>query len=79
MVCLFVFDNVLIIFFCHRVAFSSFGAYWLAYATISIPGSGIGDAYKSDPDMEQHALGIFHLAWTFLTFLFLCVFNNPCA
>ena len=58
-------------FLCRRVAFSSYGTYWLSFATIFIPGSGISDAYKADPAMQQHAMGLFHLAWMFLTFLFL--------
>jgi len=52
-------------------AFSSFGAFWLSFATLFIPGSGIGDAYKTAaPGMEDNAIGIFLLAWMVVTFLF---------
>ncbi|HLZ62912.1 MAG TPA: acetate uptake transporter [Ktedonosporobacter sp.] len=47
-------------------AFSSFGAFWLSYAAILIPGTGIvaglGSALHS-------ALGIYLLAWAIFTFL----------
>ena len=61
--------------FCPTVAFSSYGAFWLSFACLFIPGSGIADAYatvaKTDPGMEEDAIGIFLLAWMVVTFLFL--------
>jgi len=51
-------------------AFSSYGAFWLSFATILIPNSGIGDAYSADPGMESDAIGIYLLAWMVVTFLF---------
>ena len=58
-----------------RVAFTSYGAFWLSFATLFIPGSGIGDAYKAvattAPAMEDDAIGIFLMAWMVLTALFL--------
>jgi GPR1/FUN34/yaaH family len=58
-------------FFLH-VAFSSYGAFWLSFATLFIPGSGVADAYKTaKPGMEDDAIGIFLLAWMIVTFLFL--------
>jgi succinate-acetate transporter protein len=53
-------------------AFSSYGAFWLSFATLFIPGSGIADAYKAAPaaKMEDDAIGIFLMAWMVLTFLF---------
>jgi hypothetical protein len=52
-------------------AFSSYGAFWLSFATIFIPGSGIGAAYTDvAPTMEQNAIGIYLLAWMIVTFLF---------
>jgi uncharacterized protein len=56
----------------YRVAFSSYGAFWLSFATLFVPGSGIADAYKAAPaSMEDDAIGIFLLAWMIVTFLFL--------
>jgi hypothetical protein len=55
-------------------AFTSYGAFWLSFATLFIPGSGIGDAYKAvattAPVMEDDAIGIFLMAWMVLTALF---------
>jgi uncharacterized protein len=53
------------------IAFSSYGAFWLSFATLLIPDSGVGDAYGSDPRMELDAIGIYLLAWMIVTFLFL--------
>ena len=52
-------------------AFSSYGAFWLSFATVLIPDSGIAAAYTADPGMENDALGIYLLAWMIVTFLFL--------
>ncbi|KAF8502691.1 Gpr1 family protein [Russula emetica] len=55
-------------------AFTSYGAFWLSFATLFIPGSGIGSAYAAvaatAPDMEDNAIGIFLMAWMVVTFLF---------
>ncbi|KAI0043326.1 hypothetical protein FA95DRAFT_1681986 [Auriscalpium vulgare] len=55
-------------------AFSSYGAFWLSYAAILIPGSGIGAAYTADEAaggfMIHDAIGIFLLTWMVVTFLF---------
>jgi hypothetical protein len=51
-------------------AFTSYGAFWLSFATLFIPSSGIADAYTADPPMEDNAIGIFLLAWMIVTFLF---------
>jgi len=52
-------------------AFTSYGAFWLSFATLFIPNSGIGDAYAAAPaGMEDDALGIYLLAWMVVTFLF---------
>src|SRR5258707_11171875 len=57
----------------YRVAFTSYGAFWLSFATLFIPGSGIAAAYKAAPAaaMEENAIGIFLMAWMVLTLLFL--------
>ncbi|KAN0123118.1 putative acetate transporter [Russula decolorans] len=52
-------------------AFSSYGAFWLSFATLFIPNSGIADAYQTAaPGMEDDAIGIFLLSWMIVTFLF---------
>ncbi|KAJ7241449.1 Gpr1 family protein [Mycena rebaudengoi] len=51
-------------------AFTSYGAFWLSYASILIPGSGIAAAY-TDLTEFHNALGIFLFAWFIVTFLFL--------
>ena len=49
-------------------AFSSFGAFWLSYAMIFIPGTGILDALTKSNALHP-ALGIYFLAWGIFTFL----------
>ncbi|KAF8908173.1 Gpr1 family protein [Gymnopilus junonius] len=48
-------------------AFSSYGAFWMSYATIFIPGSGISTAY-TDPIEFANAVGIYLVSWTMVTF-----------
>ncbi|TCD70739.1 hypothetical protein EIP91_002115 [Steccherinum ochraceum] len=52
-------------------AFSSYGGFWLSYATIFILGSGILDAFKETPDELSSAIAIYLTTWTVLTFLLL--------
>jgi uncharacterized protein len=53
-------------------AFSSYGAFWMSYATILIPSSGIIDAYsKSPPEELSNALGIYLITWGMFTCLML--------
>jgi hypothetical protein len=51
-------------------AFSSYGGFWLSYAAILIPGTGIGAAYEAAPTQEPSAIGIFLASWFIITFLF---------
>jgi len=51
-------------------AFSSYGAFWMSYATILIPSSNILAAYK-DPAELHNALGIYLMAWFMFTFMML--------
>ncbi|KDQ51393.1 hypothetical protein JAAARDRAFT_199219 [Jaapia argillacea MUCL 33604] len=51
-------------------AFSSYGGFWMSYATILIPGSGILAGY-TDPQELHNALGLYLTAWTIVTFVFL--------
>lgn len=50
-------------------AFTSYGAFWMSFATILIPGSGIGAAYADTPDQFESALGIYLITWFIFTFL----------
>ncbi|KAJ7785492.1 Gpr1 family protein [Mycena olivaceomarginata] len=51
-------------------AFTSYGAFWLSFGTIFIPGTGILSAYE-DPQELEHALGIYLFSWFIVTFLLL--------
>ncbi|KAG5635332.1 hypothetical protein H0H81_011706 [Sphagnurus paluster] len=46
--------------------FTTYGAFWMSYATILIPGSGILAAYTSKTEL-QSALGIFLICWAMIT------------
>jgi len=49
-------------------AFSSYGAFWMSYATILIPSSGIVAAYTDDRELSN-ALGIYLITWFMFTFM----------
>jgi len=49
-------------------AFSMYGAFWMSYATIFIPGSGILTSYTSASELSN-ALGIYLMMWFIVTFL----------
>jgi len=49
-------------------AFTSYGAFWMSYALIFIPSSGILSAY-SDPKELSSAIGIYLITWFMFTFL----------
>ncbi|KAG0244073.1 hypothetical protein BGW41_000501 [Actinomortierella wolfii] len=49
-------------------AFTSYGAFWLAYATILIPGFNVVPSYANAPAHTlDNALGIFLLGWAIFT------------
>ncbi|KAF9110195.1 hypothetical protein BGX27_006661 [Mortierella sp. AM989] len=51
-------------------AFTSYGAFWLSYAAILIPGFGIVPAYAAAPAHTlDNALGIMLLSWGIFTFM----------
>ncbi len=54
-------------------AFSSYGAFWMSYATILIPNSGILAAYDAEPESLADALSIFLFTWMIVTSMFLYV------
>jgi hypothetical protein len=51
-------------------AFTSYGAFWMSFGTMNLPGTGILAAYKSEAELRS-ALGIFLIAWFMVTFFFL--------
>ncbi|KAI0313392.1 GPR1/FUN34/yaaH family-domain-containing protein, partial [Amylostereum chailletii] len=51
-------------------AFTSYGAFWLSFATLFVPGSGIAAAYANN-DQEDDALAIYLTVWMVVTILFL--------
>ena len=51
-------------------AFSSFGAFWMSFGTIMIPGSGIVSSYPSVSEF-QNASGIYLTIWSMVTFFLL--------
>lgn len=48
-------------------AFTSYGAFWMSFATLYIPGSGILTAY-TDPKELDNALAIYLITWFMFTF-----------
>jgi len=53
-------------------AFSSYGAFWISFALIYWPSSGILDAYEGNAANQlDQALGFYLTAWTLVTFIFL--------
>ncbi|KAJ3480667.1 hypothetical protein NLI96_g8180 [Meripilus lineatus] len=50
-------------------AFTSYGGFWLSYAAIFIPGSGILTAYEEKASELSSALGIYLITWFIVTFL----------
>jgi succinate-acetate transporter protein len=54
-------------------AFSSYGAFYLAFSALYIPWFGVIDAYEAPPAHTKNidpALAVFFLAWALFTFLF---------
>lgn len=45
--------------------------FWLSYALILIPSTGILAAFENDPDMLGDALGVYLIIFAFVTVLFL--------
>jgi succinate-acetate transporter protein len=48
----------------------SYGAFWLAFAMFMIPGLGIREAYGNDSRAFSVHVGLFLIAWCFLTLVF---------
>jgi len=49
-------------------AFTSYGAFWMSFATLYIPGSGILAAYTDKPEELDSALAIYLITWFMFTF-----------
>jgi len=54
-------------------AFTSYGAFWISYALILIPGTGIIASYSDPATASQlnNALGVFLMVWFIFTFIML--------
>ncbi|KAG7091767.1 hypothetical protein E1B28_008169 [Marasmius oreades] len=52
--------------------FATFGSFWLSYATINIPASGIQAAFANEQEFHD-ALGIYLMTWFVITLFFLAV------
>ncbi|KAK1232620.1 hypothetical protein PQX77_004240 [Marasmius sp. AFHP31] len=51
-------------------SFASYGAFWLSYATINIPASGIIASFSSEEEFHN-AQGIYLATWTIISVFFL--------
>lgn len=49
-----------------------YGGFWMSFATIFLPGSGVLAAYESADELNS-ALGIYLWTWFIITFLLLYV------
>lgn len=52
-------------------AFSSYGVFWMSFATIYIPGSGVTAAYGENTNELHQAVGIYLMTWFVVTSLLL--------
>ncbi|OMJ25923.1 Ammonia transport outward protein 2 [Smittium culicis] len=51
-------------------AFTSYGAFWMSFAAILIPGFGVGAAWATNSRATApNSLGIFLLGWSIFTFI----------
>ncbi|PPQ99339.1 hypothetical protein CVT24_009153 [Panaeolus cyanescens] len=53
----------------NATVFSSYGCFWMSYATIHIPAFGIISAY-ADPQEFNNAMGIYLVTWFMVTVFF---------
>ncbi|KAJ3570643.1 hypothetical protein NP233_g4260 [Leucocoprinus birnbaumii] len=53
------------------LAFSAYGAFWMSYATIFIPGSGVIDSFGGDMEQFSQAIGLYLITWFLITVLFI--------
>jgi len=50
-------------------AFASYGGFWISFALIFIPGTGVLAAYDGQPEELGSALGIYLMTWFAFTFI----------
>ncbi|KAG7447107.1 uncharacterized protein BT62DRAFT_919081 [Guyanagaster necrorhizus] len=67
-----------IIEFCRRSTFTGsvfciYGTFWLSYAAVLLPGTGIASAYNGEENMLGDALDIYLIVWAIITVMFLIV------
>lgn len=53
------------------VAFSCYGAFWMSYATIFIPGSGVIESFGGNMDEFNQAMALYLITWFIITVLFI--------
>lgn len=53
------------------IAFTSYGAFWLSYATLFIPSSGVMAAFNGDAQEFSNAVGIYLMTWFMITLMFM--------
>ena len=63
--------NTLLTYSLSLAAFTSYGGFWLSFATLYIPGSGILAAYDGKTAELESALGVYLITWFVVTFLLL--------
>jgi len=51
-------------------AFTLYGAFWMSYATILIPGTGVLGAYADETELHN-ALGMYLIVWFMVTVMFI--------
>ncbi|CAG8618130.1 10689_t:CDS:2 [Paraglomus brasilianum] len=57
--------------------FASYGGFWISFGFISLPASGILQAFEGDPQMLNNALGMFLVGWTiFTTLMVICALRT---
>lgn len=62
------------------LVFSSYGAFWISYATIFTDAFGIQAAYADAPEQLSNSLGIYMLAWTlFSVMVTVCTIRSTVA
>ncbi|KAF9463688.1 GPR1/FUN34/yaaH family-domain-containing protein [Collybia nuda] len=52
-------------------AFSSYGAFWMSYSVLFIPGTGVMDAYVGKEAEFHNAVGMYLIVWFMVTFMFI--------
>jgi uncharacterized protein len=57
--------------------FCIYSTFWLSYAAVLLPNTGIVAAYADDPKMLGNALGIYFVIWSIITVMFLYVSPSP--